>query len=247
VRATAKIPFVPRAEEGEEDGDVVVGRGESVGMADGDVVVGRGEIVGMADGDVVVGRGEIVGMADGEDEVGEEDGVVVGRSEVDVMADGENDGDRVSSGVAVGIAELEGIGAGSGDIVGDMEGIFEGIGDGSGDVDGGTSIEGAGDDDSSITRSIVLIVEEQTMYKKEKRLGSLMLKLSIGKCALSPRQQTSLPFFRQRQARMRKLSSRILGASAILSISAKNPGGAIYLAKVRYSSCSTRISPFASA
>jgi hypothetical protein len=148
----------------------MVGRGEVIHMADGE------DEGGGADGDVV-GRGAVVGMADGEDEGGEEDGDVVGRGEVVGMVDGEDDGDRVGScvavavAVAVGTAEFEGIGDGAWYIVGEVVGEVE-------------ILLGGG---SSSTRSIDLEVKEHTKNKKGKVFESGLL-ISIGMCALSPRQ-----------------------------------------------------------
>jgi hypothetical protein len=137
-------------------------------------------------------------------------------------------------GVAVGTAEFEiiGIGVGARDVVGEVVGEVEILlGDG-----------------SSCTILIDVEVKEHTKNKKGKVLGSGMLTPSIGMCAFSPIQHcVSPPFWPQIQARVRKLPCRIKGASSMLSIFAKNPGGPINLTKVRYSSRSTRLSPFASA
>ncbi len=92
---------------------------------------------------------------------------------------------------------------------------------------GTAEFEGIGDGarDSSSTRLIDLKVKEHTKNKKAKVLGSGMLTPSIGMCAFSPIQHSaSTPFWPQIQARVRKVSCRVKGASSMLSISAKNPG-----------------------
>jgi hypothetical protein len=118
-------------------------------------------------------------------------------------------------GVAVGVSteEFECSGDGARDIVGEVVGEVEIL-----LVDG-----------SSSTRSIDLKVKEHTKSKKAKVLGSGMLTPSIGMCALSPIQHcASPPFWLQIQARVRKLPCRVKGASSMLSISAKNPGGPMF-------------------